>query len=220
MNFWLRNALDRFDMLSVRERVLVLAAVIAVLMVVWDTLFAAPREKERKQRQGQVEALRAEVTGLEQSIQVLAAQSEAGPDPALREEIRKMRKELPEIEARLSGATTGLIGPEEMTQVLRQLLRQASRLKLRALRTLEAAPVLSEVQEAAPTQPGTLIFKHGLELELGGSYMDVLHFLQALEALEWRFFWDQIEFQVEEHPRARVRVVIYTLSLEEGWIGV
>lgn len=220
MNFWLRNAIDRFDLLTIRERVLVLVAVIAVAVVAWDTVFAAPSEKERKQRQGQVVALRAEVSGLEQSIQVLAAQSDAGPDPALRDEIRKIRKELPELEARLSGATTGLIGPEEMTQVLRQMLRQAARLNLRALRTLEATPVLSEVQGAAPSQPGTRIFKHGLELELGGSYLDVLHFLQSMEALQWRFFWDRIEFQVEQHPRARVRLVIYTLSLEEGWIGV
>lgn len=218
MNFF-RNLLDRFDLLSVRERLLVLIAVVVSIVVVWDTAFSAPREKERKARLGQVQSLRAEVSGLEQSIEMLAAASDQDPDAGLNEEIRSIQAELPELDARLAGATSGLIGPEEMTQVLKQLLQQASRLEVRGLRTLEAARVMAESNPGVAS-PGARLFKHGLEIELAGNYLDILRFVQAMEALKWRFFWDQFDLEVEQHPRARVRLVVYTLSLEEGWIGV
>lgn len=220
MNFLLGNLLDRYDLMSVRERVLVLVAVLAVMAVVWDTVFSAPLDRERKQRLQQVEALRAEVSGLEESVGVLASKGVEDQNAALNDEIARISKELPELEARLAGATSGLIGAEEMTQVLRQLLKRAERLQVRALRTLDAAPVMADVQDTVAPTAGARIFKHGLEIELAGAYLDVLRFLQAMESLQWRFFWDQVELEVEQHPRTRVRLVVYTLSLEEGWIGV
>lgn len=219
MNFFLRNLLDRYDLLSIRERVLVLVAVFAVILVIWESVFAAPRARARAQSKQQVEVLVAEVAGLEQSIETLAKQGQKDPDRGLSAEIAVLKKEIPELDARLAGATTGLIGPEEMTQVLRQLLQRASKLEISGLRTIPATPVIVDAQENGVVT-GAKIYKHGLELELAGGYLDVLRFLQSMESLQWRFFWDQIELQVEQYPRARVRLVVYTLSLEEGWIGV
>ena len=243
MSFWLRNLMDRYEQLSVRERLLVLAALLAVILVIWDGVFMGPRERERKQRGAQVQGLAAEVSGLEQSIEAISAQGVIDPNEATRKDIEKLRKEIPELDAQLAGATSGLIDPKEMSRVLEQLLARTSRLQLRALRTLPPAAVVAPASTqaadaaagviekdlrspalalgAAPVQAGAAqIYKHGLELELTGTYLDILRFLQALESLQWRFFWDRIEFSVEEHPRARVKLTLYTLSLQEGWIGV
>lgn len=223
MNPFLRNLYDRFDMLSVRERALVLVAVLALIITVWDSGFSAPRERERKALVQEVQALRAEVSGLEASIQAIVDQGEIDPDRLTREEIRKYKSRIPELESKLAGATTGLIGPEQMTEALGQLLKRAGPLEVRSMRTLQAAPVTASVAEAsgvATADPKARIFKHGLELEIAGTYMQALHFLQSLEALEWRFFWDSVELIVEEHPRARLRLVVFTLSLEKGWVGV
>ena len=227
MSFWLRNLMDRYEQLSVRERLLVLAALLAVILVIWDGVLMGPSERERKQRGAQVQGLAAEVSGLEQSIEAISAQGVIDPNEATRKDIEKLRKEIPELDAQLAGATSGLIDPREMTRVLEQLLARTSRLQLRALRTLPPAAVVAPASTpaadaaAAPVQAGAAqIYKHGLELELTGTYLDILRFLQALESLQWRFFWDRIEFSVEEHPRARVKLTLYTLSLQEGWIGV
>jgi MSHA biogenesis protein MshJ len=60
-----------------------------------------------------------------------------------------------------------------------------------------------------------------VELELSGDYMDTLYFLQALEALPWRFFWDRVEYVAGEgETRGRLTLRLYTLGLEEAWIGV
>lgn len=218
MTLWLRDLMDRFDQLSLRERVIVLVAALLLIALIWDSAFMSPLDKARKGRMQQVDALRAEVDGLEKSIEALVAQGASNPTPDSKVVIEALNAEIAEIERRLAGATSGLIAPREMAQVLEQVLARASRLRLQALRTLPPQAVVAP--NAQTGAAAAQIYKHVVELELTGSYLDTLYFLQQLEALPWRFFWDHIEYTVEEHPRGRVKLRLYTLGLEEGWIGV
>lgn len=221
MILWLRDLVDRYDQLSLRERAIILAALLVLLFVVWQAAFIDPLDRERKQRLLQVESLRAEVAGLEQGVEAIVAQGVGDPDRQNREAIAKLNQEIAALDARLAGATSGLIAPKEMAQVLEQLLARTSQMTLHSLRTLPPEAVMAP--GSAPGAPGAAtaqIYRHGVELELGGTYLETLNFLQALETLPWRFFWDRIEFRVENHPQGRLRLVLFTIGLQEGWIGV
>ena len=61
--------------------------------------------------------------------------------------------------------------------------------------------------------------KHGVRLKLQGSFFSVLDFLRKLEQLEWKFFWDAVEFRVVDYPDATVEITVYTISMEPTWIG-
>jgi MSHA biogenesis protein MshJ len=221
MTLWLRDLLDRYNLLSLRERVLVLAGVVMLLAVIWDSVLMAPLDKDRKRRLATVEGLRAEVSGLEQSVEAIAAQGGIDPDRQARDAITKLKEEVAALDGQLAGATSGLIAPKEMAQVLEQLLARTSRMTLHALRTLPPESVVAPTGAApAPGTPAAQIYKHGVELELGGTYLETLAFLQAVETLPWRFFWDRIDFTVETHPQGRVKLTLYTLGMQEGWIGV
>lgn len=215
---FLRDLLDRYDQLSLRERVIVLIAALLLIALIWDSVFMGPLDRERKGRLHQIDALRAEVSGLEQSIEALVAQGAANPARNSGATADALSAEIGELDRRLVGATSGLIEPKEMSHVLEQVLARAQRLTLHGLRTLPPQAVAAP--NAQPGAPAAQIYKHGVELELSGSYLDTLYFLQALEALPWRFFWDRIEYAVEEYPRGRIKLRLYTLGLEEGWIGV
>ncbi len=224
MTLWLRDLMDRFDQLSLRERVIVLIAALLLIALIWDSTFMAPLDKQRKANLQQIISLRAEIAGLDQGIEALVAQGAADPKQSSHATADTLREEIKDIERRLAGVTSGLIAPKEMSHVLEQVLARAGRMQLHGLRTLPPQGVVAPGSEAAGS-PGAAassaqIYKHGVELELSGSYMDTLYFLQALEALPWRFFWDRIEVVMEEYPRARVKLRLYTLGLEEGWIGV
>jgi len=225
VTLWLRDLMDRFDQLSLRERIIVLIAALLLIALIWDSAFMAPLDRERKSRLQQIDALRAEISGLDQSIEALVAQGATDPQKSGHVTADTLKNEIKELDRRLLGATSGLINPKEMSHVLEQVLRRAERLTLHGLRTLPPQGVIAPPGSGIAAQPGApasaaQIYKHGVELELSGSYLDTLYFLQALEALPWRFFWDRIEFIVEQHPRGRVKLRLYTLGLEEGWIGV
>ena len=224
MMLWVRDLMDRYDLLSLRERVVVLVAVVLLLILLWDSLLMGPLEKERKLRLAQVEALRAEVEGLEKSVEAIVAMGD--PTKQGRAEVEKLRKEITGLDTQLAGVTSGLIAPKEMSQVLEQLLKRTSRMTLHGLRTLPPEAVVAPLAGDAAATSAALdagsvnIYRHGVELELDGTYLEALAFLQAVEGLPWRFFWDQVEFTVVEHPQGRMKLTLYTLGLQEGWIGV
>lgn len=220
----LRDLADRFDRLSLRERMLVLAAVAGAVVLAWDLLLIGPLDREHRRREAQVQALRAEVDGLRGSVEAVVAQGAVDPDRDNRDRIAQMQAEIAELDRQLAGATLGLIAPREMARVLQQVLSRVARLKLRALRTLPPqtliAPAAQPRATAAPAAATTQIYRHGVEIEVDGTYLEALALLQSLEALPWRFLWDRIEYQVESHPQGRLTLVIHTLGLQQGWIGV
>jgi MSHA biogenesis protein MshJ len=59
-----------------------------------------------------------------------------------------------------------------------------------------------------------------MRIELKGSYLDILGYLHALEALPWKVFWGQATLQTEKYPVSHITLLIYTLSTREGWIAL
>jgi MSHA biogenesis protein MshJ len=53
-----------------------------------------------------------------------------------------------------------------------------------------------------------------MQLQLEGSYLATLRYLRALEDLPWKFFWEGVEYEVIEHPTARITLDLYTLGIK------
>ena len=217
MKLWLLDLLDRLDARSLRERVLVLIAMLALIAVLWDLFLMGPVERSRKQLVPEVASLRVEVNRINQTIEELARVDRTDPNAALKAQLQQARGGIADLDRQLGGLTSGLIAPEEMVQVLKQMLETTAPLQLVALRTLPSEPLAALVPgEVLPSQ----VYRHGVELELTGQYLDVVGFLRKIDQLQWRFYWQTLELDVEEHPRLRVKITAYTLGQEEAWIGV
>ncbi len=220
----LAELLDWFDARASRERAFLLAAALVAVagvwkLALWDPLTAlrARAEAELPLLDAQLPALRAQLDRLEQVLG-------GDPDAAARERRQALEQERAGLDGRLAELTDGLIPPEEMPGALRELLRGEPGLVLVRLEALAAEPLLSEAQRAAassaPDAVRPALFKHGMLVELRGDYLATLRYLESLEALPWRFFWDRIDYEVVEYPRARVRIELHSLSLLEGLVGV
>lgn len=217
MRLWWRDLLDRIDGLSLRERVLVLLASLALIAVLWDSVLMRPVDRSRKRLEPEVGALRAEVERLDHAITELATQRSVDPNAELMAQVKHERAAITDLDRQLGGLTSALIAPEQMVQVLDRVLDRSKPLDLVALRSLPAEPLASLVPgEALPSR----IFRHGVEIELEGTYLDLLAYLRALDQLQWRFYWQTLELDVTAHPRLRVKLTAYTLGQEEAWIGV
>lgn len=217
MRLWWRDLLDRIDALSLRERALVLLAALVLIAALWDSLLMRPIDRSRQRMEPEVVSLRAEVQRLDAAITELANERGGDPNAAFRAQVQQERTGISDLDRQLGGLTSGLIAPEQMVQVLDQVLDRSKPLDLVALRSLPAEPLASLVpDEALPSR----IFRHGVEIELEGTYLDLLAYLRALDQLQWRFYWQTLELDVTAHPRLRVKLTAYTLGQEEAWIGV
>lgn len=217
MRLWWQNLLDRFDAMALRERVLIMIALLGVIALIWDALLMQPIERSRKVLAPQVDNLRLELDRLNSSIAEAATDSQNDPDATLRSELSRVQQSVGTLENTLDTLTHGLIAPEEMVEVLRNVLARTPPLQLIRLETLEPQALASLVPgEILPTQ----IYRHRVRVELQGTYLEVLEFLAKLEELPWQFYWDTLELSSEGHPQSRVTVTLGTLGREEAWIGV
>lgn len=243
--------LNRFDRLSVRERVLILAAVLAVLAALWVQLLIQPLQTHRTQS----------LATLDQTQQSIAAAADAvaaanANDSALKmaRELDADRAQLQTVDRQLYSGTAGLIRPTQMAEVIQELLRHRGDVKLTSLENHAPEPLLSKADSApAPTDmPSTATdastaattttgstdstpadpakadgtdtpsgpYVHRVTVTLTGRYLDILDYLQALEALPWHFYWQQLDLHSVGYPLSQVRLEICTLSLDPTWLDL
>ena len=77
---------------------------------------------------------------------------------------------------------------------------------------------MADVETPPASAPG--LYRHGLRVEFFGGYLETIAYLRALESLQSRFLWEALAFDVEQYPRSRVAITVYSLSLDDAWIGI
>ena len=201
----------RFDRLSLRERLLVLAAVLAVLVVLWDSLLLAPLEVRRRALSTEVESLQASISATDAALQ---SSLDNDPTRIAVAQIARTRRDIDALDRQLQSATVGLLPPDRMTEVLQDVLRSRQQVRLVSLRTETATSLLpGPTDQAGP-------YLHPVELVLRGRYLDILDYLRALEALHWRLYWKTLDLDNSAYPLDRVRIEIGTVSLDRAWLGI
>lgn len=204
---------EKVDGLSLRERLLVLLTALALITALWHTLLMQPLEQRASETRAELTALETRITAANDNLQDQVLQL-AGGGGEQRSRIASLRTRIDEINATLGNHAAELIDPSEMARVLEGVLKEQSRLSL--VRIRNTTPEFLSAKE----DPGAATFyRHGLEIEVEGSYADCLEYLHAIESLPWRLYWQVLELDVIDYPLNRIRIEVSTLSLDEEWIG-
>jgi len=214
---------ERFDALSLRERALVSLAVLVVMYMLWDAVLMSPEHLRQTQLVGEMYQLNERMAAVDAQLQTLTASLGDSEVRRQRQRIADLREALRGLGSQQAALTVAFIRPRQMAGVLRDMLGSDGKLTLMKLESLGAQPLFppSEAEDAeAADYEQPRIYKHGMRVSFEGDYFATLKYLQALESMPWRFYWDELDYRVTDYPRARVSITIHTLSLEEGWIGV
>lgn len=224
----LRLLVEKIDALSLRERAIVLAGVIIVMFMLWDTFLLQPQVIEERKLLAALQLKRAEQAVLNIRLQELLKQDQVGSAAAGRGRLEELKQQLSQAEAEVKQSTSHLVDADKMAVILQTILSRSRGLELIEIKGLGVNPLIetttdvAEIDESVNTPAGGLdnAWKHGLVIRLEGDYMSTLNYIRELEALEWGFFWENIEYEVTEYPRGTLAITLYTLSLEKDWIGV
>ncbi len=209
----LTSLLAVVDKMSMRERLLVFGAGMMLLGSVWYLGLMQPLTKQVTRNRTEIASLqkRMNTTNQNLEVQVLHLSSTGTED---REKYERVQRRLDEINERLGGYAAELIDPAEMSRVLQGVLKEQSNLRL-----IRARNISHGAMSASAEAQTTTFYRHGLEIEFEGSYLACLEYLQEIEALPWRFYWQYLDIEVLEYPRNRIRLEVSTLSPDEEWIG-
>lgn len=221
----------RFDRFSLRERVLTAAAILAVLIALFDVLLLQQLELRKRQLAQQLTDIVAAIND--------ASGTGNGSDAASLQRASTLVSSLNQATARLQSQSAGLIPPQRMTQVIHDVLSRQQGVTLISLQSLapymlgDGAPTPSASQPSAAattpdqTAPATTgnsgsggLYVHSVKLVVQGRYLDVLTYLQALEGLPWHFYWQSLVLDATHPPTTRVTVTLGTVSMSREWIDL
>ena len=205
--------LKKIDALSRRERLLVMVTLLALIAAVWQVVLMEPLGRRADASRIELTSLRERITTANENLeeQILQLASRGGEQ---RTRIADLERRIEEINATLGNYAAELIDPAEMAHVLENILEQQANLSLVRIRN-----VAPQRLSASEDESGVIFYRHGLEIELEGSYAACLDYLGEIESLPWRLYWQLLDLEVVEYPRNRIRLEVSTLSLDEEWIG-
>ncbi|MCP5091674.1 MAG: type II secretion system protein M [Gammaproteobacteria bacterium] len=212
-NARLKPLVAKVDALSFRERLLILVTALALIAALWHMLLMQPLQQRATETRAELTALEDRISAANRNLEDQILQL-AGGDSQKRTRIASLRKRIDEINATLGNHAAELIDPSEMAQVLEGVLKEQSKLTLVRIRNTTPDSLVTNEDPDAVT-----FYRHGLEIEVEGSYADCLEYLAAIESLPWRLYWQVLELDVIQYPRNRIRIEVGTLSLDEEWIG-
>ena len=231
----LKKIIQRIDELTLRERAVVLGALLTLLFLGWYAYLIEPLKLTEKSLVSELDRKRGQLQMLNEQFTLMSEQQSRDPGAEARARLQQLRDEDKQLSAELRGATANLVAPELMPEVLRSMLKSAEGLTLVSMRGLGSTPLLKAAAEEKPTRakppakpappatpaPGVLdnAYRHGVQMEFSGDFFATLEFLRRLEALEWKFFWESVTFDVKNYPQAVATVRVFTLSLDKNWIG-
>lgn len=230
---------QKFNGRALRERVLLGLGVLVVIFVVWDFIFYQPLAKKHSVLQARLDVANENITRLSAEEQVFAKALTSDPNAARKREVVRLEQQLAQLDSELEELAVGLIQADKLPQILHDVLFSSGSLKLLGMKT-EAVEKLNfsepvtaaeqidqqngqpDINEEFPQQNETVVsvFKHAVTISLEGRYFDVVNYLTALEQLPWKIYWEFLDYKVEDYPKARVTLQVYTLSTGEGVLGV
>lgn len=228
MNKKISKLADKIDALTLRERGMVFAAMLALLIMVWNSILMEPLNKEQ-------DVLQSELSSFEDLMKTIVIEEETiikrgsyNPNEKEHKRIVELEKQLQTANKQIEQYGSNVVTPPQMTDLLEKILAEQTNLELISLSSVDARPLLADTkkkqakkqQQPQPQQDRITLYKHGMNIELAGAYLDVLSFLRAVEKLQWDIFWDAISITITEYPNNRVTIKLHTISLDSAWIGI
>ena len=205
---------------SLRERVILAAASLAIPLMLWNAALMEPLELRRIEADKRIATLQLDMQRLEQQTEQLASELSIDLDAENRARKGSLLDSLDRLRGVVDKRTEDLIPPAEMTRVLKEMLIKTKGLRLVRLENLPVEPLFETPEELDVDIEGGDLFKHGVVIEVLGDFPTTVRYLREIEQLPRRFYWETLDYEVIDYPTARVTVTLRSLSTQEGVVGV
>jgi MSHA biogenesis protein MshJ len=217
---------EKIDARIMRERVLIFVSALAFVFMLWNFALQSSADKKIQDTQRQLNEATAQITATQTQIREAAQALLNDPNRIKQAQITQLQTDIAGVEAQLQSASQHLIKAEQLPQALQDVLQKTAQLTLLTVATLPAhelqfvTTAAGETANPASSSHSAGVYEHVVELRVAGNYFQVIQFLSALEALPWRFYWQRLDYTVTQYPNAEILLRVYTLSSEEGLLGV
>lgn len=222
-HYW-ELARARVDDLSLRERAMIFAASVFVVVALLNAMLLDPLLAKKKELTAQVVQQQEKMKELHATMQSLLQAKEEDKNSPLRARGVQLKRQLQDQDAYLQSLSDRLVEPARMAELLEQVLNKNGKLQLIALKTLPVSLLIEKPQDVNTNTNVNAgqkqVFKHGVQITIRGGYLDLMQYLTELEKMPTQMFWGEAGLSVEKYPNAVLTLTLYTLCLDKAWLTV
>ena len=216
---------ERYSSLAKRERQLVAVALVLGPLLIGNALFLDPQRARINGVENTIATESASAAQLQAEAANLQQQLSIDPDAGRKAELAALNGERDKLDERLRQLGSALVRPDEMNGLLEGLLARNPGLRLLSLKTLAPQSVLqgdaaAKEGEAKLAERTFDLYRHGVEIRLGGNYGLLQAYLAQLEKLPQHLLWGQLSYSVIDYPRSEMTLTVYTLSPDRTWLAL
>jgi len=217
MNQKWKQLSEKTAQLQMREKGIIFGGVL--LLIAWINIFyiVMPLMEKTKKAQAQMNTQAQETETTQQQIGLYQGALGKDPNTAVNDSIAKTEANIVEVDKLLAQLTVNFISPHKMREVLSELLKSDSSIKVTEFTALPAERVNID---GVPVNADITIYQHGIKLTIQGSYFDLQQYIQRIEDLPWQFNWKRFDYSVMNHPLAELEIEITTISTNERFIAI
>lgn len=200
---------------SLRERAILFGAVFILIFYVWLVYVFDAMNASQDATQRQINSTVTQINNELTRSQQIQNTYTSDPNAFARTRRNELQAQVDAIDSQLLGLYGELILPSQMANILSDILRKETTLRLVSLEN-QAPEVLFDNGEGSEIQ----VYRHGLNLQLEGEYLETIRFMKQVEELNVNFFWESLSYDVNVYPDGTINLNIFTLSTQRGFIGV
>jgi len=224
------QVVSQFRALDKKIRGVLILGLIFLCYALLDTFVIQPMMNEYDSAVVDIDQTIKSRKGIEKEISLVSKQ--LGIDPKLKddEQLLALKEQISKLDENIKMASAQFVTADEMVKFLNDLLVSSENLELLSMEKLPLEfTILKTVDNPNMSSKSSdlknkevvseaKIYRHGVKFQLSGRYVEIVKYMQAVESLPWRIFWETSELNTEGYPNSIVSFEIYTLSLNENWL--
>lgn len=222
MNVKLQSWISQFEKRNRRERTLLMSIVVCSVSLLFYSVLVEPALHNKDNQQKASTEAREYIAGKRDELTTLRQAMQARQQSKERLLLSSLELDLKGLDEKLAQAAVNLIPPQQVPEILERVIASDKRLKLVALQNqpAERLSASGDENELLEDDQNNVLYRHQFKMTLQGNYQATVDYLERLEQLPWRIYWDALRYEVTDYPLATVTLDMYTLSTHKEWIGV
>ena len=191
-----------------RERVMLAAAFVLVIATFWQQSLFTPAASRLSGLNSQIRSLESQQDQLQTNVAQLERRRAMADDPdqPVREDIAALQTQLAELNGALVDRGLDFIATIPMQEAMQRLQQTIASPEAPRLISFERRPGSGISTTSAEAATGLDIRHRELRVVIEGDFAQTVAFLESLEDKETQLVWRSLDYEVTDHPRARVAV--------------
>lgn len=208
-----------FNQLSLRERISTFCALLICFFAISYFLILEPMLLQQTQAAKILKISEQQEASLTSEIAEIKLRLQKDPLQEVNQQIAFSQQTLGGLDKQLNKKLVKFIPAQKMPIALTKVLANSPGIKVESLTSLPVTAVNSTQKGTAEQPAENIFYKHTLEMKLSGSYNAIYQYLLNLEALQEKFYWSSLSYQVSDYPLAKVTIQIYTLRAQKDLVS-